>query len=68
MKDKILNSGEICLPVALQFPPPENYSYITPDVALPGIEWIDNHKQLFTVVLQPISSIYPKVKYTLVIF
>jgi len=45
----------------LEPPPPANYSYITPDVALPGIEWVENHKGLFTVHLEPVSSIHPRV-------
>lgn len=60
LKDRCLSSGEICLPVALEPPPPANYSYITPDVALPGIEWVENHKGLFTVLLEPVSSIHPR--------
>jgi len=56
-----LSSGEICLPVALEPPPPANYSYITPDVPLPGIEWVENHKGLFTVFLEPVSTIHPRV-------
>lgn len=61
LKDRCLISGEICLPVALELPPPANYSYITPDVALPGIEWVENHKSLFVLQLEPVSSIHPKV-------
>lgn len=60
LKDRCLISGEICLPVALELPP-ANYSYITPDVALPGIEWVENHKSLFILHLEPISSVHPKV-------
>lgn len=63
LKDRCLRSGEICLPVALELPPPANYSYITPDVALPGIEWVENHKGLFTVYLEPVSSVHPRVKF-----
>ncbi|XP_025407791.1 dedicator of cytokinesis protein 7 isoform X2 [Sipha flava] len=60
LKDRCLSSGELCLPVALEPPPPANYSYITPDVPLPGIEWVENHKGLFTVLLEPVSSIHPR--------
>ncbi|VVD03337.1 unnamed protein product [Leptidea sinapis] len=42
-----LTSGEFCLP-AMQEEPPPNYSYISPDVLLPGTRWIDNHKPIFT--------------------
>lgn len=39
-------------------PPPENYSYIPPDVCLPNTRWIDNHKGLFTVVIDTYSSVH----------
>lgn len=39
-------------------PPPLNYSYIPPDVCLPGTRWLDNHKGLFTVSLDTVSSVH----------
>lgn len=50
-------SGEFCLPVMLE-PPPLHYSYIPPDVCLPGTKWLDNHKGLFSVNLDTVSSVH----------
>lgn len=55
-----LSSGEYNLPVMLE-PPPPNYSYIFPDVLLPGTKWIDNHRPIFTISLDPYSSVHPMV-------
>ncbi|XP_066258807.1 dedicator of cytokinesis protein 7 [Euwallacea similis] len=57
LRDGRLVSGEFCLPVMLE-PPPRNYSYIPPDVFLPGMKWLDNHKGLFTVILDTMSSVH----------
>ncbi|KAJ8930196.1 hypothetical protein NQ314_017036 [Rhamnusium bicolor] len=57
LRDGRLVSGEFCLPVMLE-PPPLNYSYIPPDVCLPGTKWLDNHKGLFTVTLDTASSVH----------
>lgn len=57
LRDGRLVSGEVCLPIMLE-PPPLNYSYIPPDVCLPGTKWLDNHKGLFTVCIDTVSSIH----------
>ncbi|RZF36641.1 hypothetical protein LSTR_LSTR012320 [Laodelphax striatellus] len=57
-----LEGGEYCLPVMMEHPPP-NYSYIGPDVLLPGTKWVDNHKGIFTVHLEPVSSIHTQDEY-----
>ncbi|XP_026681191.1 dedicator of cytokinesis protein 7 isoform X2 [Diaphorina citri] len=59
LKDGQLQLNDFCLPVTLEAPPP-NYSYITPDVLLPGLKWVDNHKSIFNVVLSAASSIHPQ--------
>ncbi|XP_050440320.1 dedicator of cytokinesis protein 6 [Adelges cooleyi] len=61
LKDRALVEGEYNLPVALHPIDPilANYSYITADVALPGIEWLDNHKPHFVVHIKPVSSVHP---------
>ncbi|KAL1463566.1 hypothetical protein WDU94_015306 [Cyamophila willieti] len=59
LKGGQLQLNDFCLPVTLEAPPP-NYSYITPDVNLPGIKWVDNHKSIFNVVLSAVSSIHPQ--------
>ncbi|XP_075219096.1 dedicator of cytokinesis [Lycorma delicatula] len=61
-RDGHLGRGEYCLPVMLEHPPP-NYSYIGPEVMLPGTKWVDNHKGIFTVFLEPISSVHTQDKY-----
>lgn len=53
-----LSSGEFNLPVMQEEPPP-NYSYIFPDVLLPGTKWIDNHKPIFSLTVDPYSTIHP---------
>lgn len=62
MRDGHLQSGEFSLPAMLD-PPPANYSYIAPDVLLPGTRWVDAHRGVFTVILEPVSSVHPQDKY-----
>ena len=31
---------------------------LSPDVQLPGMKWVDNHKGIFKVTLQAMSSIH----------
>ena len=57
-----LQSGEFSLPAMLD-PPPANYSYIAPDVLLPGTRWVDAHRGVFTLILEPVSSVHPQDKY-----
>lgn len=38
--------------------PPENYSFIPPDVQLPGTKWLDNHRQVFSVTIDAVTSIH----------
>ncbi|XP_026325619.1 dedicator of cytokinesis protein 7 isoform X2 [Hyposmocoma kahamanoa] len=53
-----LTCGEFNLPV-MQEEPPANYSYIFPDVLLPGTRWIDNHKPIFSIALDAHSTVHP---------
>ncbi|XP_047987110.1 LOW QUALITY PROTEIN: dedicator of cytokinesis protein 7 [Leguminivora glycinivorella] len=53
-----LTCGEFNLPVMQEEPPP-NYSYIFPDVLLPGTRWIDNHKPIFSVTLDAHTTVHP---------
>ncbi|XP_061934172.1 dedicator of cytokinesis protein 7 isoform X2 [Apis cerana] len=62
LRDGHLQSGEFSLPAMLD-PPPANYSYIAPDVLLPGTRWVDAHRGVFTVILEPVSSVHPQDKY-----
>lgn len=49
--------GEFTLPVMVE-QPPENYSYIPPDVQLPGTKWLDNHRPVFTVTIDAVTSVH----------
>ncbi|XP_068621586.1 dedicator of cytokinesis protein 7 [Battus philenor] len=53
-----LTCGEFNLPVMQEEPPP-NYSYIFPDVLLPGTRWIDNHKPIFSICLDAHTTVHP---------
>ncbi|XP_026738533.1 dedicator of cytokinesis protein 7 isoform X1 [Trichoplusia ni] len=53
-----LTCGEFSLGV-MQEEPPANYSYIFPDVQLPGTRWIDNHKPIFSIVLDAHTTVHP---------
>uniref|UniRef100_A0A8C8SQK4 Dedicator of cytokinesis 6 n=1 Tax=Pelusios castaneus TaxID=367368 RepID=A0A8C8SQK4_9SAUR len=52
-----LRTGLFCLPVSVEKPPP-SYSVLTPDVQLPGMKWVDNHKGVFNVQLLAVSSVH----------
>ncbi|KAG9470121.1 hypothetical protein GDO78_018818 [Eleutherodactylus coqui] len=52
-----LRTGSFSLPVSVEKPPP-SYSVLTPDVQLPGMKWVDNHKPVFTVDLVAASSVH----------
>ncbi|XP_063084731.1 dedicator of cytokinesis protein 6 isoform X2 [Cavia porcellus] len=54
-----LRTGPFCLPVSVD-PPPPSYSMLTPDVALPGMRWVDGHKGVFSVELTAVSSVHPQ--------
>uniref|UniRef100_A0A8C6QLD4 Dedicator of cytokinesis 6 n=1 Tax=Nannospalax galili TaxID=1026970 RepID=A0A8C6QLD4_NANGA len=54
-----LRTGPFCLPVSVDQPPP-SYSVLTPDVALPGMRWVDGHKGVFSVELTAASSVHPQ--------
>uniref|UniRef100_A0A8C8FPK9 Dedicator of cytokinesis 6 n=1 Tax=Oncorhynchus tshawytscha TaxID=74940 RepID=A0A8C8FPK9_ONCTS len=52
-----LRTGSFSLPVSVEKPPP-SYSVLTPDVSLPGMKWVDNHKQVFNVEVTAASSVH----------
>uniref|UniRef100_A0A670ZX89 Dedicator of cytokinesis 6 n=1 Tax=Pseudonaja textilis TaxID=8673 RepID=A0A670ZX89_PSETE len=47
-----LRTGQFCLPVSVDKPPP-SYS-----VQLPGMKWVDNHKGVFSVEILAVSSVH----------
>ncbi|XP_047215228.1 dedicator of cytokinesis protein 7-like isoform X5 [Girardinichthys multiradiatus] len=52
-----LRTGSFSLPVSVEKPPP-SYSVLTPDVQLPGMKWVDNHKGVFNVEVTATSSVH----------
>uniref|UniRef100_A0A3P8WZM9 Dedicator of cytokinesis 6 n=1 Tax=Cynoglossus semilaevis TaxID=244447 RepID=A0A3P8WZM9_CYNSE len=52
-----LRTGSFSLPVSVEKPPP-SYSVLTPDVSLPGMKWVDNHKAVFNVEVTASSSVH----------
>eukprot|EP00079_Xenopus_tropicalis_P018690 XP_004920833.1 PREDICTED: dedicator of cytokinesis protein 6-like [Xenopus tropicalis] len=52
-----LQTGSFSLPVSVEKLPP-SYSVLTPDVQLPGMKWVDNHKPVFSVDLVAASSVH----------
>ncbi|XP_018097532.1 dedicator of cytokinesis protein 6 isoform X3 [Xenopus laevis] len=52
-----LQTGSFSLPVSVEKLPP-SYSVLTPDVQLPGMKWVDNHKPVFYVDLVAASSVH----------
>lgn len=57
LNDGKLNIGDFVLPVMVETPP-ENYSFIPPDVQLPGTKWLDNHRPVFTVTIDAVTSVH----------
>ncbi|XP_063962450.1 dedicator of cytokinesis protein 7-like isoform X1 [Lytechinus pictus] len=70
LRDGRLQTGDYNLPVSLE-KPPSNYFMLSPDkkassndqVQLPGMKWVDGHKQLFGVTLKAVSSVHPQDEY-----
>uniref|UniRef100_A0A3Q1J6A6 Dedicator of cytokinesis 6 n=1 Tax=Anabas testudineus TaxID=64144 RepID=A0A3Q1J6A6_ANATE len=52
-----VRTGSFSLPVSVEKPPP-SYSVLTPDVSLPGMKWVDNHKGVFNVKVTAVSSVH----------
>uniref|UniRef100_A0A669BAN7 Dedicator of cytokinesis 6 n=1 Tax=Oreochromis niloticus TaxID=8128 RepID=A0A669BAN7_ORENI len=52
-----LRTGSFSLPVSVE-KPPASYSVLTPDVSLPGMKWVDNHKGVFSVEVKAASSVH----------
>ncbi|XP_030229447.1 dedicator of cytokinesis protein 7 isoform X18 [Gadus morhua] len=57
-----LRTGHFCLPVSLE-KPPQSYSVLSPDVALPGMKWVDNHRGVFNVEVVTVSAIHTQDQY-----
>lgn len=57
MQDGKLSVGEFNLPVMVE-EPPENYSFIPPNVQLPGTKWLDNHRPVFSLSIAAVTSVH----------
>ncbi|XP_060799164.1 dedicator of cytokinesis protein 7-like [Neoarius graeffei] len=57
-----LRTGSFSLPVSVE-KPPASYSVLTPDVQLPGMKWVDNHKGVFSVEVTAASSVHTQDPY-----
>uniref|UniRef100_A0A4W3IFN6 Dedicator of cytokinesis 7 n=1 Tax=Callorhinchus milii TaxID=7868 RepID=A0A4W3IFN6_CALMI len=57
-----LKTGQFCLPVSLE-KPPQSYSVLSPEVPLPGMKWVDNHKGVFSVEVLAVSAIHTQDPY-----
>ncbi|XP_031756754.1 dedicator of cytokinesis protein 7 isoform X13 [Xenopus tropicalis] len=57
-----LKTGQFCLPVSLE-KPPQAYSVLSPEVPLPGMKWVDNHKGVFNVEVVAVSSVHTQDSY-----
>nr|XP_014087312.1 dedicator of cytokinesis protein 7 isoform X2 [Bactrocera oleae] len=57
LQDGKLKVGEFQLPVMVETPP-ENYSFIPPNVHLPGTKWLDNHRPVFTITVDAVTAVH----------
>ncbi|TMW54842.1 hypothetical protein DOY81_000075 [Sarcophaga bullata] len=57
LEDGKLKVGEFQLPVMVETPP-ENYSFIPPNVHLPGTKWLDNHRPVFSISVEAVTSVH----------
>ncbi|XP_029474486.1 dedicator of cytokinesis protein 7 isoform X5 [Rhinatrema bivittatum] len=57
-----LKTGQFCLPVSLE-KPPQAYSVLSPEVPLPGMKWVDNHKGVFNVEVVAVSTVHTQDPY-----
>ncbi|XP_060723565.1 dedicator of cytokinesis protein 7 isoform X9 [Tachysurus vachellii] len=57
-----LRTGHFCLPVSLE-KPPQSYSVLSPDVPLPGMKWVDNHRGVFNVEVVAVSTVHTQDQY-----
>ncbi|XP_062854097.1 dedicator of cytokinesis protein 7 isoform X11 [Trichomycterus rosablanca] len=57
-----LRTGHFCLPVSLE-KPPQSYSVLSPEVPLPGMKWVDNHRGVFNVDVIAASTLHTQDQY-----
>lgn len=59
-RDGRLSTGDFHLPICLDRLP-SSYGYLSPDVALPNVRWLDAHKPAFNLSVKAISTVHPQV-------
>ncbi|VDL66701.1 unnamed protein product [Nippostrongylus brasiliensis] len=59
LRDGRLSTGDFNLPICLDRLP-ASYGYLSPDVALPNVRWLDGHKPVFSVSLRAVSTVHPQ--------
>ncbi|KAK6012373.1 hypothetical protein OSTOST_22481, partial [Ostertagia ostertagi] len=59
LRDSRLSTGDFNLPICLDRLP-SSYGYLSPDVALPNVRWLDGHKPVFNVTIKAISTVHPQ--------
>ncbi|XP_031430851.1 dedicator of cytokinesis protein 7 isoform X13 [Clupea harengus] len=57
-----LRTGHFCLPVSLE-KPPQSYSVLSPEVPLPGMKWVDNHRGVFNCEVVTVSALHTQDQY-----
>ncbi|GMT14434.1 hypothetical protein PFISCL1PPCAC_5731, partial [Pristionchus fissidentatus] len=62
LRDRRLANGKFSLPIALE-KLPQSYGYLSPDVHLPYIKWLDGHKTAFSIGCVSNTSVHPKDEY-----
>ncbi|VDM70465.1 unnamed protein product [Strongylus vulgaris] len=58
-RDGRLSTGDFHLPICLDRLP-SSYGYLSPDVALPNVRWLDAHKPTFNLAITAISTVHPQ--------
>ncbi|CAD5210255.1 unnamed protein product [Bursaphelenchus okinawaensis] len=57
-----IESGDLSLPISLE-PLPRSIGYVSPLLNVPNIKWLDGHKPLFNLSLQPVSTVHTQDQY-----
>ncbi|VDO39454.1 unnamed protein product [Onchocerca flexuosa] len=57
LRDGRLQTGEYTLPIALE-QLPQSYGYLSPNVNLPNVKWLEGHKPLFDVKLEAVTTVH----------
>ncbi|KFD68798.1 hypothetical protein M514_02728 [Trichuris suis] len=52
-----LPHGDVGLPISLE-PLPPSYFYLSPEVNLPNVKWLENHRPLFFIRVMPVTTVY----------